>query len=269
MSHGAVFVLHESVARFEPHPTTSHTEHGLTYLEEGWFELEHGRVVRGRPGTFTVVPAGIPHRPLGGRDMRYWLLSFCASCLELDETQPLMSPFRRVRRGALPVLDVPKGRRRKVVRLFREIGEEQTRDAPETAELVRALVLLLLGEARRAMPGDAPRGAGGTLVADALEMIQRRCLEPISLRDVAAAVHRSPAHVASVVKAETGYSVGEWLRAGRCAEAAARLTHTDDTLDEIAEAVGWRDKTHFIRQFKKAHGVTPAAWRRERREPQR
>ena len=72
--------------------------------------------------------------------------------------------------------------------------------------------------------------------------------------------------MASVVKKETGYSVGAWIAAGRVAEAAGRLAHTDDDLDAITERVGWRDKTHLIRQFKKAYGVTPAAWRRAHRQ---
>jgi len=262
----SVVVIEDHVERFSPHPMTSHTEHGLTYLVEGWMQLEHGGTVEARPGTFTVVPAGVPHRPLAGRDMHYWMLGFCATCLTLDEGQALMSPFRRVRQGALPVLTVPKGRRRHVVRLYRELAAEQRRGVPETPELVRSLVLLLLGEVRRALPGDPSPVASGTLVSDALETIQRRCLEPISLADVAAAVHRSPAHVASVVKKATGYSVGDWIRAGRVAEAAARLSHTDEPLQVIAERVGWRDKTHFIRQFRKAYGVTPAVWRGQNRD---
>lgn len=68
-----------------------------------------------------------------------------------------------------------------------------------------------------------------------------------------------------MVKKETGYSVGEWIRAGRLAEAAARLAHTDDSLDVIAEHVRWRDQTQFIRQLEKAYGTTPAAWRRAHR----
>ena len=165
----------------------------------------------------------------------------------------------------MPVLTVHESRRGRVESLYRELREEQARATPETRELVRSLVLLLLGEARRAMPGAPTRSTQGSLVADALEIVQRRCLEPISLRDVAAAVHRTPSHVANTVKARTGYSVGQWIRAGRAAEAAARLAHTDDPLDTIAERVGWSDKTHFIRQFKKTYGVTPAAWRRAHR----
>ncbi|MCZ6665359.1 MAG: AraC family transcriptional regulator [Gammaproteobacteria bacterium] len=152
-----------------------------------------------------------------------------------------------------------------MLRLYRELQEECERGAPESSELVRSLLLLLLGEVRRAMPGGETTAPTGSLVADALEFIQRRCLDPISLKDVAAAVHRTPAHVAFTVKKFTSHSVGEWLRAGRVAEAAARLAHTEDSIDEITNHVGWQDKTHFIRQFRKSHGATPAAWRRQHR----
>ncbi len=266
---GDVLVLHDRIDRFRPGGEVSHTEHGLTYLVDGWFRMEHGGPIEAGAGTFTAVPAGVPHRPLAGRDMDYWLLGFCATCLGLDESQPLMSPFARVRRGAVPVLTVDEARRDRVVSLYRELREEQARATAETRELVRSLVLLLLGEARRAMPGEAIPSRQSSLVTDALEVVQRRCLEPISLRDVAAAVHRTPSHVANVVKDQTGYSVGSWIRAGRVAEAVARLAHTDDALDVIAEQVGWADKTHFIRQFKKSHGVTPAAWRRAHRASHR
>jgi AraC-like DNA-binding protein len=264
--HGdAVLVVHEKLGRLRPHPETSHTEHGLTYLVDGWFRMDHGQPLEVQSGTVTIVPAGVPHQPLDGRDMDYWLLGFCASCLGLDESQPLMSPFRRVRHGAMPVVALSKARRRRVARLYRELRDECELDAPESPELVRSLLLLLLAEVRRAMPGGDAAIVGGSLVAEALEFIQRHGLEPISLKDVAAAVCRTPAHVATTVKAATGHSVGQWISSARVAEAAARLAHSDDSLDDIAQHVGWRDKTHFIRQFRKAHGITPAAWRRAHR----
>ncbi len=263
--HSGIVVMHETHARLRPHEETSHTEYGLTYLADGWFRMVHGREITARPGSITIVPAGVPHRPLAGRNMDFWLVGFCATCVELDETQLLMSAFRRVRQGALPIIDVPKSRRRRVVRLLRELREECERGAAESPELARSLLLLLLGEVHRAAPATPPPHPQGSLVGDALAYIQRCCLEPISLRDVAAAVHRSPAHVTATVKKSTGYSVGEWIAAGRVAEAANRLVHTDDSLDDIAAHVGWQDKTHFIRQFRKAYGITPAAWRKQRR----
>ncbi len=262
---GSVFVLHEKNVSLEPHGVVSHTEHGLTYLVDGSLRMEQGRTVSVEAGTITVVPAGIPHRAVGGEGVEYWLLGFCSSCLRLDEGQRLMSPFRRVRHGALPVVPMPKSRRAHLLRLFRELHRECEHDTPESPELRRSLVLLLLGEVLRAMSSTPANAPEGSLVSDALEYIQRHCLERISLRDVAAAVYRSPAHVAATVKKSSGHSVGEWIAAGRVSEAAVRLSHTDDPLDKVAADVGWRDKTHFIRQFRKAYGITPAAWRREQR----
>ena len=167
--------------------------------------------------------------------------------------------------GTLPVLDVSDDRQPRVLTLYAELQDALAHADAATHEVTRSLVVLLLAEARRAMPGDASGSAMTSLVGDALAFIQRHGLEPISLRDVAKAVHRTPSHVANVVKQETGFSVGEWITAGRVAEAAARLAHTDDSLEEVATRVGWTDKTHLTRQFKAAYGVTPAAFRRVRR----
>lgn len=261
-NHTGIFVAHETAQHVHPHGESSHTEHGLTYVTEGFLRMEHGTEIRVEPGSVIIVPAGAPHRPIEGRNLEYWLVGFCAACVRMDETQLLMQPFLQVRHGALPVVPILPSKRRKLVRLFRELKSESERHAPEAPELSRCLLSLLLGEIRRAMPMTNTSASDGSLVAEALAFIQQRCLEPISLKDVAGAVHRTPSHVASTVKTATGYSVGDWIRSGRIGEAATRLAHTDDTLDEIAAHVGWQDKTHFIRQFRKVHGVTPAAWRR-------
>lgn len=264
-----MFVLHETIEHIRPHGEATHTDHGLVYVVDGWERMIHGGPVTLGTGSVAVMPAGAPHRTVEGSNLEFWLVGFCAACQRLDEGHVLMSPFRRVRRGALPVVSIAKSRRRRVVRLFRELDAELRRDVPEAPELARSLLLLLLGEVVRAMPGGEASTTGGSLVADALEFIQRECLSPISLRDVAAAVHRTPTHVAATVKRETGHSVGTWITAGRVAEAALRLTHTDDSIEQIANHVGWQDTTHFIRQFRKAHGQTPAAWRRDQRSKHR
>ena len=99
------------------------------------------------------------------------------------------------------------------------------------------------------------------VAGDALRYIERHCFEPISLSDVAAALHRSPGHVTTALKRATGKTVGAWIMAGRLAEARNRLLHSDEMIDVIAERVGYGDVTHFIRLFRREHGITPAAWR--------
>lgn len=243
----------------------THTEHVLGFSLQGHGVMDYGEEVTVHPGSLVLIPAGVPHRTLPGPPSERWAVGFCASCLGLLETHPLMAPFAAVRRGAVPVLVVEEARRSEVDRAFAELAEEVVRAAPESFELARARLCLLLGEVTRAHTHARPVLRSDSLVDAALEYIRAHALTGISLHDVAKAVHRTPSHVAATVKKETGYTVGAWITSARLADASTRLLHTDASLDEITERSGWADKTHFIRQFKKAFGQTPAAWRRARR----
>ncbi len=219
---------------------SSHTEHVLGYHLAGRLRMECPEVVDIRPGFVTLIPAGAPHRPIAGEDVDEWVVGFCASCLVLPESDVLMSPFRRVRLGALPVVEIPQHRRGHLLAVIAELDAECGRNTPESTEVQRSLLVLILAEVRRAMGAEVATASGGpgSLVADALEVIQRRSLTPLSLRDVAAALHRTPAHVATEVKRATGYTVGEWIVSARLNEARSRLLHTDDTVEGIARHVG-------------------------------
>ncbi|MEZ4380399.1 MAG: AraC family transcriptional regulator [Nannocystaceae bacterium] len=262
-------VSHHHLAELPWHAPRSHTDHVLTYVAAGTLEMDLGEAVRAAPGCVLLLPAGTPHEPRRGEGLELWGLRFCASCFALDEDQPLMAPFHRVRRGALPMVAIPRGHRRRVVELLRDMEAELRAALPESRELVRCMLLLLLAEVRRAMPAAPLPPRPASFVPDALAFIQREALRGVSLRDVAAAVGRAPAHVAATVKRHTGHTVGAWITSIRLAEAASRLLHTDDAVAEIARAVGWRDETHFIRIFRKTYQATPAAWRREHRDAHR
>lgn len=125
----------------------------------------------------------------------------------------------------------------------------------------RSLLALVLVEIERAASTTPARARVADVVGEALRYIERHCLEPISLTDVAAALRRSPGHVATALKRATGKTVGAWILVGRLAEARNRLLHGDEMVDVIAERVGYADATHFIRLFRREHGLTPAAWR--------
>ena len=51
----------------------------------------------------------------------------------------------------------------------------------------------------------------------------------------------------------------------RLAEARHLLITTDESVERVGELAGYRDPTYFIRSFKRAHGMTPAVWRRTNR----
>lgn len=265
---GPITVFHAHLAELNAHATSSHTEHVLSLLVSGWVRIEHGTPIRLEADTLTLIPAGVPHRLVSGHDAEVWRVGFCAGCLDLDEGQALMAPFRAVRHGALPVVRLAPAQSATILRRLQDLRAEVGRADLVSAEMAESLLRVLLGDVHRAVRGG-PAGAQGSLVGDALAFVQQHCFSPISLRDVAAAVYRTPPHVAAIVKDATGHTVGQWITAARVSEAAKRLLHTEDDLDAIAAHVGWKDKTHLIRQFKKAHGETPAAWRRAQRRSHR
>lgn len=256
-----MLVLHEQEATLPVHGPVVHVEHGVTLVTAGSLVFDGGEPVQVGPGSVVLVPAGVPHRSLGGEGVTYWMAGFCSACQGFDESMPVMEPFARVRAGGLPVVQLPEDRIAWVVQLYQELE----RLDPQQQDRVPLLLSLLLAEVRDAL-SPMPT-VEDSLVGQALRFIQREAFHPISLRDVARAVHRTPTHVASTVKRATGHTVGDWITAQRIAEAARWLSHTDASLDEVAERVGWKDKTHFIRMFKRHHGITPAAWRRQRRHP--
>lgn len=262
-----------SVGQFEmeslqEHEQAVHTEHALSFIESGELSMEHGDKIVAKSGDVIIVPAGVPHRLLQGSHLKIRWLGFCVSCLDIEETQTLMIPFRRVKVGALPVITIPEARRSRLCALFTDLAEEQANVSRESFDVIRSLLLLVLKEIYRSLADDqkAMASAPNSLTQKALNYIQLHCLEPISLKHIAQALHKTPAHLTATVKKSTGYSVGQWLTKARLSEACKRLAHSELNVEEIAVKVGWVDVTHFIRQFKKEFGTTPAAWRKQNRK---
>ncbi len=248
-----------------PHGPVHHAETLVSYLRAGSAVLDIGGTVRVTPGCFVLLPAGVPHQAVERVEVDLWGAFCCPSCLGLSD-HVLMEPFRQVRGGASPVARVDEARQQRVEDLFAHLNEEAARPGPEARAVAESLLRVVLGECSRAWSGrDA--GLGDTLAGRALQHIQAHALGPLSLREVAAAVHCTPSHLASVVKRETGHTVGEWIATIRVSAAADWLVHSDASVSEIAEKVGWADATHFIRQFRKREGCTPAVYRRRSRGP--
>lgn len=263
--HPSCYVIHEKGVSTHPTPVAVHADHGLMFTRAGWFTMEQKYETLSLAGSVTIVPAGVPHRPLAGEDLDYWLLGFSAGGFGFDEAQAIMRPFSEVRLGASPVVHLEEVAQARLHRWFEALAREAEGQNELTAEVQRSLITLILSEVSRAMPKADKDRQRSPLVATALRYIQRHSLSPISLIDVASAVGRTAPHVAAVVKSETGFTVGTWITSARVAKAAQLLQHTDMPVDQIAPHIGWQDTTHFIRQFRKIYGMTPAAWRKKQR----
>lgn len=236
----------------------THSYAAMVFVTQGASRFELDGEWSLREGDVVLVPAGAPHRSTSMHEAEAWGVGFCVSCIASDGAGPLLEPFERVRDGASAVVRVPKERRGYLAGLFAEL-ERVLQTKPASLDAVqRSLLTLILAELD---VQPAPKSSSG-VVTEALRFIERNCLRKLTLKDVAAAVRRSPAYVTTALTRATGKSAVQWIVAGRMAEARRLLAHSDELVDVISERVGYAHPTHFIRLFRREHGVTPAAWRK-------
>ena len=129
-----------------------------------------------------------------------------------------------------------------------------------------ALVLRLASES-----GEAPRGllalAGNPRLAPALAALFNRPEHPWTLPELADLCHMSRATLTRHFQDGLGRSASDLLTDIRMTLAARKLEDPSLSTGAVGEDVGYQSEAAFQRAFKQHMGMTPAAWRRQRRGP--
>jgi len=87
----------------------------------------------------------------------------------------------------------------------------------------------------------------------------------LQLKEVAAAAHVSPSHLAHLLRTHVGASYVKYMTLLRMEEGKRLLAETDVKVAAIAARVGYDDPAYFYRVFRREVGVTPAQYRRRAR----
>ena len=99
------------------------------------------------------------------------------------------------------------------------------------------------------------------VLSKVFNFIEENYRNQISLREVAEEVGRSRAYLTDLVRRNTGKTVLTWITERRMAEARKLLLETNQSIEQITEAVGYFDRRHFSRLFLRFHKSTPHSWR--------
>ncbi|SRR6266536_862020 len=259
-----------------PHHPHAHDFLVLAYLEKGGGLLRiDDRDWQIRAGDAFVIAPGevIQIGATGGLEATEgWAAFFPPDVLEPHtagaflswRAHPLLYPFVGGLAGGAQRLHVPPADRGAWSERFAALDREmrERRDGYNEAVLAH-LTLLLVSVSRLAadVAGDLNL-KDEPLLGTVFDVIERRYDQPISLRDVAAAAGLTPGHLTTVVRRKTGRTVQRWIAERRMIEARRLLAGTDLTAEAVANRIGYRDASYFIRTFKSHHGVTPQEWRR-------
>lgn len=98
-------------------------------------------------------------------------------------------------------------------------------------------------------------------VHEAIKFIDRNLSNPLNLKDIANYANVSPEHLSRTFKKETGVNIKDYILNERLSEAKILLIHTNHTLQEISDILGFNSKSYFIRVFRKHVGSTPKLFR--------
>jgi len=95
----------------------------------------------------------------------------------------------------------------------------------------------------------------------AIDLARRRYAEPLKVADLAEAAGLTATQLERALRKAVGMSPKQLLIRTRLDEAMRRLDDTDLTLATIAGQCGFYDQSSFTRQFQRAVGMTPGAYR--------
>ncbi|MBW4615523.1 MAG: DNA-binding response regulator [Desmonostoc vinosum HA7617-LM4] len=158
-----------------------------------------------------------------------------------------------------------------------ELGADDYLTKPSTVEdLLRAIATRLEKQAlmKRWYANQISKASTLSVATDAFfpsipqlkpvfDFIETNYCQGITLSDVAEAVGYSPAYLTSRVAKQTGETVNGWIVKRRMAAARPLLQNTNQSIEQIAIALGYQNACHFSRQFRQHHDISPRVWRQQ------
>ena len=237
---------------------------GGSTLVEKWRD---GRMIghRSRIGSVTLVPALVATTwTLTGhsRVAHFYLdphrLAQAAECTDGPCAEPELLDF----------FAEPDEVAATLVRLMlaQSAGGVLDRLAHDEVSLLLARHLLRHHAAGRPLAGAAARV---TLTAASLrrlfEHIDAGLAGGLRLAELAARAHLSEDHFVRAFKAAVGQTPHQYVLARRIAHAQGLLERGTLPVGEVAQAAGFRGASHFAAAFRRSIGVSPSAWRAQRR----
>jgi len=98
-------------------------------------------------------------------------------------------------------------------------------------------------------------------VEEVAELINTELHRSPSASVLARAVNLSESRLRHIFKRQLGISLSRYVRTIKMQRAADLASTTFLTVKEIMVSVGFRDESHFVRDFEKVYGLSPREYR--------
>ena len=169
-----------------------------------------------------------------------------------------------------PILNLSPEESEEISTLFSHISREYKAPALYREEMIRSLLNVLLLSSRRLFEqrGTMPteETSESRLVRDLRRMIDDNFHAMHAVSAYANALHVTPGHLNDVTKQETGKTVSTVIQERIVLEAKRMLVHSEQSVKEIAYALGFDDPSYFTRFFRERSGEAPNTFRENQKK---
>ena len=152
-----------------------------------------------------------------------------------------------------------------VTSILRELEFEILSNPEENSPLVELKYRELLIKLGRAVSGENPQSTLKPQVKDHLRQVRGKMFANLehdwTVREMAQLAYVSPSRFHALYRAAFGLSPMDDLIHARIDTAKNRLSNSDEPIYRLALGLGYKNVTHFCRQFKKSTGMTPVEYR--------
>jgi AraC-like DNA-binding protein len=193
---------------------------------------------------------------LSARFERYIELVLLRSGYQLERTRAdLEAGFERLVEPLLFV-DLLSDRERSEILLSSEQRADEAENVMDLVSGYRRAALEIEALLKNAVSARHERAT-----QRAVEIMQERHAEPLSVSEIARAVGFAPEYFSKLFKRDEGVPPEVYLLRLRLRHAARMLEASKLSVEGIAKLCGFGSRSYFHHAFRRAHGVTPASYR--------
>lgn len=228
---------------------------GVLHLPQGGTRLL-------QPGTFFLFQAGA-YQNYGMDPVRKDWEHYYATFTPRDFWHEFLT-WPTVYRG-LMLLEIPDMKKRKELELlFARVVDGFAQHTQRREDFFLNAIETLLLELDLLNPLSAT-GRLDQRVRQAMEHIRNNFRAPLDVPALAREVNLSPSRFSHLFQRETGWTPMKYLEQQRLETARGLLAMTSATVEEIARQSGFSHAFYFSRQFRRAYGLSPRAYRQTNR----
>lgn len=256
-----------------------HDESNLHFhnlMEIGYCKCGEGELVlndetrRYEPAMVSIIPQNFPHLTISDAEsgQSHWEYLFFDPMVMIQELYPDNAVMQKrvlqmVNRRAQFFHEWENSGLSVLVQM---IMEEMRQQKKYFRESVHGLMLALFSELLRmcesaAAENEMKKKAGVSQITAALDYVRAEYTGNIRVEDLARASHMSETHFRRVFESYMNMSPVDYINLMRVQKACDIMKKTNDSMDVVAQKVGFATTSTFNRNFKKYLNTSPYQWK--------